>query len=98
MNRKELEAAATEPRYLVYVEAPGQITTRVTCWRDSEHDTREQAYTRLQAMLPSHPGRLVWIETGTRYRSLSTSAATWRCRNRESPCDRSWRRCSGWAT
>ena len=63
MNRKELEAAAAEPRYIVYVEAPGQITTRVTCSRDSEHDTREQAYTRLQAMLPSHPGRLVWIET-----------------------------------
>ena len=62
-GRQALEAAAAEPRYIVFVEAAGQITTRVTCWRDSEHDTREQAYTRLQAMLPSHPGRLVWIET-----------------------------------
>ena len=60
MTQNEIETAA---KYIVYVEAPGDATTRVTCYRDSEHDTRAAAYTRLQAVLPFHPGRLVWTET-----------------------------------
>ena len=62
MNRKNLESAAGET-FIVFVEAHGEMTTRVTCYRDSEHDTREKAYTRLQALRPSHPGVLLWIET-----------------------------------
>ncbi len=62
MTRRELETAG-EPRYIVYVEAPGDPTTRVICYRDSEHDTRAEAYTRLRAIQPQHLGRLVWIES-----------------------------------
>ena len=72
-------------KYIVFVEALGDTTTRVKCYRDSEHDTRAAAYTRLQAVLPFHPGRLVWIETATRCRSPWTSDGTWRCPSREIP-------------
>jgi len=62
-ERIRLEQAIAEPRYIVFIEVHGEMTTRVTCYRDSEHDTRAEAYTRLQALQPSHPGRLLWIET-----------------------------------
>ena len=52
----------TSPYYIVFVEIPA-TSALVTCYRDSEHVTRAEAYTRLQAILPQHGGCLVWIET-----------------------------------